>query len=34
MTLSYDDFAKVSILSGTVIKAEIYERASKPAYKV
>lgn len=34
MTLSYDDFAKINILSGTIIKAETFERARKPAYKV
>lgn len=34
MTLSYDDFAKINILSGTIIKAEVFERARKPAYKV
>lgn len=34
MTLSYDDFAKINILSGTIVKAEIFERARKPAYKV
>ncbi|MBS0271933.1 MAG: tRNA-binding protein [Proteobacteria bacterium] len=34
MTIPYDDFAKVNILSGTIIKAEVFERARKPAYKV
>lgn len=34
MTISYDDFANVNILSGIVIKAEVFERARKPAYKV
>jgi tRNA-binding protein len=34
MTLSYDDFAKISILSGTIVKAEVFERARKPAYKI
>jgi tRNA-binding protein len=34
MIISYDDFSKVDIRSGTVIKAETFERAKKPAYKV
>ena len=34
MTISYDDFAKVDIRSGTVVKAEVFARAKKPAYKV
>ncbi len=34
MTLSYEDFAKINICSGTVIKAESFPRAHKPAYKV
>lgn len=32
--ISYDDFAKVELRSGTIIKAEKFERAAKPAYKV
>src|SRR6185369_11439486 len=32
--ISYDDFEKVELRSGTVIKAEPFERAKKPAYKV
>lgn len=34
MTITYDDFEKVELRSGTVVKAEIFERARKPAYKV
>lgn len=32
--ISYDDFTKVELRSGTVIKAEEFPRAKKPAYKV
>jgi tRNA-binding protein len=32
--LSYEDFARVELRSGTVIKAEPFPRAQKPAYKV
>lgn len=34
MIISYEDFAKVDIRSGTVVKAEPFPRAHKPAYKV
>ncbi len=34
MTISYDDFAKVELRSGTVTKVEEFPRAKKPAYKV
>lgn len=34
MIISYEDFAKVAIHSGTVIKVEPFPRAQKPAYKV
>ena len=34
MTISYNDFSKVDICSGTVIKAEPFSRAIKPSYKV
>ena len=32
--ISYDDFEKVELRSGTVVKAELNEKARKPAYKV
>ncbi|MBY0501826.1 MAG: tRNA-binding protein [Alphaproteobacteria bacterium] len=34
MLISYEDFSKIEILSGTIIKAEPFPRAHKPAYKV
>lgn len=34
MTISYDDFEKVDLRSGTVVKVEPFPRAKKPAYKV
>lgn len=34
MLISYEEFEKVDIRSGTVVKAEPFERAKKPAYKV
>ncbi|KTD48892.1 chaperonin CsaA [Legionella rubrilucens] len=34
MTISYDEFAKVDLRSGTVIRVEPFPRAQKPAYKV
>ncbi len=34
MTISYDEFEKVDLRSGTIIKAEPFPRAKKPAYKV
>lgn len=34
MTISYDDFTKVELRSGTIVKAEPFPRARKPAYKV
>lgn len=32
--VSYDEFAKIDIRSGTVIKAEHFKRARNPSYKV
>lgn len=34
MPISYEDFEKVDLRSGTVIKVEEFLRAKKPAYKV
>jgi tRNA-binding protein len=34
MTISYEDFEKIDLRSGTVVKAEPFLRAKKPAYKV
>lgn len=34
MTISYDDFEKVDLRSGTIVKAEEFPKAKKPAYKV
>ena len=32
--ITYEDFEKVELRSGTVTKAELFPRAKKPAYKV
>lgn len=34
MTITYDDFDKVDLRSGTIVKAEVFSRAKKPAYKI
>lgn len=34
MAISYEDFEKVDLRSGTVTKVEPFPRAKKPAYKV
>jgi tRNA-binding protein len=34
MTISYDEFEKVDLRSGIVVKAEPFPRTKKPAYKV
>lgn len=33
-TITYDDFARVELRSGTVTQAEAFAKAKKPAYKV
>ncbi|MCX7115835.1 MAG: tRNA-binding protein [Gammaproteobacteria bacterium] len=34
MTISYDEFDKVDLRSGTIVKVDVFARAKKPAYKV
>ena len=34
MTISYDDFAKVDVRVGTIVAAEPYPEARRPAYKL
>lgn len=34
MSITYDDFAKIDFRSGTIVKAEPFLRAQKPAYKI
>ena len=34
MTIHYEDFEKVDLRSGTVVRVEPFPRARKPAYKV
>jgi tRNA-binding protein len=33
-TISYEDFERIELRSGTIIKAEEFPRAKKPAFKV
>lgn len=33
-TISYDDFAKVEIRTGTIISVEEFEKARKPAFRL
>jgi tRNA-binding protein len=33
-TITYEDFEKVDVRAGTIVKAEPFVRAKKPAYKV
>ena len=32
--ITYDDFAKVELRLGTIIKAQIFDKARKPAYQI
>jgi len=32
--ISYDDFEKVELRSGTIVKVELFPQARKPAYKI
>lgn len=34
MTITYDDFSAVDLRSGTIVRADIFAKAKKPAYKV
>jgi len=34
MDITYEDFTKVDFRSGTVVKAERFERAKNPSYKI
>lgn len=34
MAISYDDFARVDLRSGTIIRVEPFVKAKKPSYKI
>lgn len=34
MTITYDEFSKIDLRSGTIIKTEDFPKAKKPAYKI
>lgn len=34
IVICYDDFVRVDLRSGTVVRTELFSRAKKPAYKV
>jgi len=34
MTITFDDFLKVDIRSGTVVRAEAFPKSKKPAFKI
>lgn len=34
MTISYEEFEKVDLRSGTIVKAEEFSRTKKPAFKI
>ncbi|WP_131781607.1 tRNA-binding protein [Legionella gresilensis] len=34
MTISFKDFENVDLRAGTIVKADLFPRAKKPAYKV
>lgn len=34
MSISYEEFEKVDLRSGTIVKVEEFPRAKKPAYKI